>query len=302
MDYRNCGNLIISVDFELYWGVMQRRGLGDYGNNIAGARDAALAMIELFDRYEVKTSWGYVGALTFSCKEDLLCFVEKHRDDIVCGECFPYNLLGQGLLNIPDKYLFCPDVVDLLASNDRVDLVSHGFLHAFPLDHRNDTDVLSTELKLFRRREENLLWKNTAGYIFPRNQYNDALLSVLAANGFRYYRAGVGSRLRERLLSLGLMPIASRVAAKERKGLKEIHAGSFFRLGAGVPYFVSKVKRALTFVSKTGGLVHIWWHPHNLGIRLQESLKAIEDVLVHFSNLRDDGCIKSETMRDLAIG
>ena len=42
------GAFVISLDFELFWGVRDSKSLADYGANILGVRQAIPAMLELF--------------------------------------------------------------------------------------------------------------------------------------------------------------------------------------------------------------------------------------------------------------
>jgi hypothetical protein len=45
------GIFIISLDFELFWGVRDHRTLADYGANILGVRKSIPAMLEMFRRH-----------------------------------------------------------------------------------------------------------------------------------------------------------------------------------------------------------------------------------------------------------
>jgi hypothetical protein len=67
------GVFVVSLDFELRWGVLYRRGgVANYDANILGVRQAIPAMLDLFREYEIHTTWATVGLLFFSNKEDML--------------------------------------------------------------------------------------------------------------------------------------------------------------------------------------------------------------------------------------
>jgi hypothetical protein len=61
----NRPSLIISLDFELFWGVRDKRTIGNYGRNILGVREALPAMLALFRDYGIRATWATVGLLLF---------------------------------------------------------------------------------------------------------------------------------------------------------------------------------------------------------------------------------------------
>src|SRR6185437_738319 len=61
---RTAGALVISLDFELNWGVRDSKNRnGSYNRNLLGARDAIPAMLKLFQRYGISATWATVGLL-----------------------------------------------------------------------------------------------------------------------------------------------------------------------------------------------------------------------------------------------
>ena len=51
------GRLVISLDFELFWGVRDKRNLEDYGDSLAKVSVIVPRMLELFREYKVKTTF-----------------------------------------------------------------------------------------------------------------------------------------------------------------------------------------------------------------------------------------------------
>ena len=60
-------SLIISLDFELHWGVRNLYSLysldGSYSAHLQGEREAVPAMLKLFEHYELAATWASVGML-----------------------------------------------------------------------------------------------------------------------------------------------------------------------------------------------------------------------------------------------
>jgi hypothetical protein len=66
------GELVISLDFELLWGVRDHATRDGYGPNILGARAAIPHMLERFARHGIRVTWATVGAVFCATREELL--------------------------------------------------------------------------------------------------------------------------------------------------------------------------------------------------------------------------------------
>jgi len=66
------GRLVISLDFELLWGVRDHADRKTYGANVLGAREAIPRMLDLFAESGVRAIWATVGFLFCETKEELL--------------------------------------------------------------------------------------------------------------------------------------------------------------------------------------------------------------------------------------
>ena len=49
----------------------------------------------------------------------------------------------------------------------------------------------------------------------------------------------------------------------------------------------ARLKGEMTRSAKEAEIYHLWWHPHNHGRKLEESLAFLRVILEHFSQLRD---------------
>ena len=61
--------LVISLDFELHWGVFDAFG-DKYNDNILGARKAIPEILALFKKYNINATWAIVGLLFNESKND----------------------------------------------------------------------------------------------------------------------------------------------------------------------------------------------------------------------------------------
>src|SRR5689334_25012451 len=111
------GILVVSLDFELFWGVRDRCTLESYGEHIHGARKAIPAMLDLFREYGIHATWATVGFLFFRTKEDLLAACPQSRPIYENARLSPYPVLEEiGRDEAADPYRFGRSLIDLIRS------------------------------------------------------------------------------------------------------------------------------------------------------------------------------------------
>jgi hypothetical protein len=97
------GTLVISLDFELYWGVRPERSLTEYRGRLLGVRNAIPRMLDLFRAYEILVTWAAVGFLFFNTKEPLLKALPACRPGYAKRDLSPYpNLESIGACEADD--------------------------------------------------------------------------------------------------------------------------------------------------------------------------------------------------------
>lgn len=55
------GTLIVSLDFELFWGMLDQCALEAYQDNVLGGRTAIPRLLDLFQKYSIHATWAAVG-------------------------------------------------------------------------------------------------------------------------------------------------------------------------------------------------------------------------------------------------
>ncbi len=55
------GTFVISLDFELHWGVRDHRTVADYRENLLGVRRVVPALLSLFSEFGIHATWATVG-------------------------------------------------------------------------------------------------------------------------------------------------------------------------------------------------------------------------------------------------
>ena len=66
------GYFVISLDFELFWGMFDKHTIESYGERIVGEKTAIPKMLALFSEYDIHATWATVGMLMARDRDELL--------------------------------------------------------------------------------------------------------------------------------------------------------------------------------------------------------------------------------------
>ena len=317
------GVFVISLDFELHWGVRDHVGRDTFRRSAAGTRAAVRRMLERFEVHSVAATWATVGCLMADDAETLRAWWPERSPGYRVRGLDAQDELERGI----DAALhIAPELVERIIAAPEQELATHSFSHFYcgedgvsPASFRADLEAAK---KAAARWDVEL-----QSIVFPRNQVAPAMLQVCADAGLRYYRGQpehVLYRPRKsdaqslpvragRLLDavVPLTGVGRQRCADHRPSLMiNVPASRFFRPNILRSQTLStlglrRVLAEMRDAAKVGALFHLWWHPHNFaagdfaagdfaaGDRAFESLEV---VLQHFAYLRSRFGMRSATM------
>jgi peptidoglycan/xylan/chitin deacetylase (PgdA/CDA1 family) len=318
----NVGAMVISLDFELHWGVRDHAPPnGPYRENLDGARAAIPAMLRLFEEFDVRATWATVGFLFAQSRDEIHQFTPQLRPSYERAELSPYaEPLGAGEADDPIHY--APSLVDLIAAAPGQEIATHTFSHYYCLEPGQDEATFSADLEsaiaIADRRGIRI-----RSIVFPRNQFNPEYAPVLRRLGLTCYRgnqsgsayraAGAGRRSNvsraRRIVNAYVGPARQGLVSwddvRDRDGLHNVPASCFLRpysrrLAALEPVRLRRISTGLESAAKTNQLFHLWWHPHNFGVNLEQNMGFLRQILERYSALRTTAGMSSMNMSDVA--
>ncbi|QQS47677.1 MAG: polysaccharide deacetylase family protein [Acidobacteriota bacterium] len=318
------GVLLISLDFELYWGVRDVRKLDDYRRNLLGVRRAVPAMLDLFERYDIHATWAVVGFLHFRNKNELLAGLPEKRPEYTDRSLCPYDYLPEiGEDEISDPCHYAPSLIELIAARSpQQEIGTHTLSHYYCIEAGQNAETFRHDLAAAIRigGARNL---DTVSLVFPRNQVNTEYLDLCGDLGITSYRGVEDSWLyvtrnqsRESLFRRGLRLLDACVnltghhcyTLPERNGNGPVNLPSsrFLRpvttgFKAFSPLHLNRITGGLEHAAKTGQIYHLWWHPHNFGADPEGNVSFLQKILDRFNMLRDSYGMRSLNMRELAF-
>ncbi len=311
------GQFVISLDFELLWGVRDHADKQAYGQNVLGAREAVPYLLELFEKHGIRATWATVGFLFCQSKDELIASLPEERPSYNNPRLSNYSYFDEvGKNERTDPYYFGASLVDAINKSPGQELGTHTMSHYYCLEGGATPAAFEADLtaakKLAERRGVAL-----NSIVFPRNQFNCAYLEVCVRQGITHYRGnpdgwayraakGVDQTPARRALRLidaysGLL--GAQTFAPSSDGLVNVPASRFLRpcagkLAAFQPLHLWTIKRGMTEAAIAGAGYHLWWHPHNFGQDLETNLNGLRQIIDHFTTLSDRFGMQSLAMGD----
>ena len=310
------GYFLISLDFELYWGVHDKRTLSSYQKNLNAVWEVIPRLIALFDRYDIKCTFATVGFLFAQNRDELNAYLPKSFPKYIDDNLSSYGKLDN--INFEEPTFNALPLIKLI-SETKHELGTHTFSHYYCLEEGQDKKDFEFDLIAAK----NIANKNNLAFssiVFPRNQVNPDYFDLLKKNGVRSYR-GTEERwmyraekndeesLIKRLFRLmdsyfNLSGANTYALPDKRQSLYNFPSSRLLRpYHSHLKFFekqrLKRITKAMDYAALNNQVFHLWWHPHNFGDNMEENFSFLEGVLKHFSSLSKEKNFKSVSMQDL---
>jgi len=319
------GTLLISLDFELMWGMFDKVPLADYGDRIAGVHEVVPKLLTLFEKYGIHATWATVGMLGFKNREELeQCLPDsKARPSYQDQSISAYHYL-QTTSQLEERYHFAPALMEQICKTPGQELASHTFSHLYALEAENLEAAFRTDC---RAQKELCARFNgiPTSLVFPRNQVHESALQIAEEEGITAYRGVAGhplyqARSEARQTNLILralrlldhyLPLSghqtSNVSRSQTSGFDLVNLPASRQLRPYSSWLswldwlrLWRVTAGMTKAAKRGEVFHLWWHPHNFGVNQEKNLAFLQKILEHYKQLEKQYGMQSVTMRECA--
>lgn len=316
------GTFIISLDFELNWGVHDVYTIEKYGENILGVRQAIPKILDLFRQYDIHATWATVGMLCFDEKKEM----KKHFPSIlptyVDQNFSPYGKLSAiGENEEKDPYHFGMSLVRQISRVPYQEIGTHTFSHYYCLENGQTVEQFQADLKA-SMSIPSLKNHKIRSLVFPRNQTNASYLKVCKVSGIESYRgneehwvykaSGYKGRSKAkraiRLLDCYVNLTGHHTYRIEHENMDHpvnLRSSRFLRpfhpkLNMLEPLRLSRIKKGIEHAAKRKEIYHLWWHPHNFGAYLDENMKFLKEIIDHYVKMRESYGMQSMNMGEAA--
>lgn len=310
---------IVSLDFELFWGMQDGHSLSEYGDHVLGGRKAIPHLLSLFKRHGIHATWATVGFMFAESKEELIKYFPPREllPAYKNRRLSPYRLIIKiGENEKEEPYYYAPGLIQMISQVPGQEIGSHTFSHYYCREAGQSTAQFAADMNaaVSIARDKGYELKSI---VLPRNQTVPEYNKILAELGFTSFRdeendwihKRVKRGLFMRLLRLAdvYLPLTGQggYLPKVQNGLVNLTGSRMYKPFFRPLYFMEKVKvlrikRQMLHAARKGLTFHLWWHPHNIGVQTEFHLKQLEDIFSYYETLRDRYGMKSLNMSEAA--
>lgn len=321
------GHFIISLDYELHWGVFDQKSLDSYRSHLDQVDIVVNRLVELSNLYNVKLTFATVGFLFAKDKSDLILHCPENRPSYQRPELNPYPIIDNiGQNEMDDPYHFALPTIRKIHEEGIHEISSHTFCHYYCHEDGQTPQQFESDLKAATAIAKSKDIK-LSSIVFPRNMiepHESNYLDICYKYGLKSYRGKeknfiynihttkfyhgwflfkiirildayfniTGSNIYDvkRNFNSG-QPLnlpSSRLLRPFNKKLKHFE---FLKL--------NRIKKGMSKAAKDEKMFHLWWHPHNFGSDLEENFKNLESIFQTYAKLNKFYGFESKTMSGL---
>ncbi len=303
--FKENGALVISLDFELLWGVFDKVDWRDKKEYFQNTRRVIPEILRLFEQYEISCTWATVGMLFNENWEEWNSNIPKIQPEFTNKALSAYRY-GKSIQSEETQPLcFAPGLIKQINDSPRQEIGTHTYSHYYCLEQGQGVRAFEADLQQSIRMAKKIGVK-LKSLVFPRNQFNEEYLEICKNLGIEnvrsnptdwYWRDTESNSLINKIFRTGdayLGPINKSYKLSESI-IEKKHPFSQKASRLLRPYSDNKklnnlklkrIKDEMTKAAKAKDFYHLWWHPHNFGDHPEENLKDLEMLLIHFSTLR----------------
>lgn len=314
------GALVISLDFELVWGVRDLESTG-YRKDLMPTRQVVPRLLGMFQKYDIHATWATVGFLFFDSSTEMQTGLPELKPKYENGFLSPYDNLSKevGENETADPLHFAPSLIRQILNTPHQELGTHTFSHYYCLENGQTVKDFEADLRAAMKAAEKYQCK-IESIVFPRNQYSKEYLDVCARNGIKTFRGNESlwfrtpskrsehrqwSRRIMRVLDAYLNVSGANAFPQPSDGHPvNVPASRYLRpvsrrLRVIEPLRLNRIKHSMREAAQSGQIFHLWWHPEDFAENLEDNFAFLEKILSEYAALRSSYGMQSLTMGEV---
>ncbi len=312
------GCLVISLDFELIWGVFDTVNIDDKSEYFLNTRKVIPQILDLFSKSNIHATWASVGMLF---NNDWKSWEDNQPSELphyTNGNLSSYSYGNTIKDEKYNKLCFAPELIKAIYNTIGQEMATHTYSHYYCLEEGQKKESFRQDL-IKAISLAAYMGIELKSLVFPRNQIKQEYLEVCESLGIQNVRSNPENWYWKDTNSSGLSSKIARTAdayvslgkksyaysdLKPKKGFPlEQKASRFLRPVEGNSSLralkFKRIKSEMTIAAKNGEVYHLWWHPHNFGDQPEESLLDLSKLIAHFQYLKTTYDFQSLNMLEL---
>lgn len=315
------GSLVISLDFELYWGLLDLPNSSKFREHVGGVHEALPAMLELFSKYNVRVTVATVGLIFCKDKQEVSMYAPTQKPTYENLSLSNYeNGYIESIRTETQHLYFAPQLIELLQQYSNIEIGTHTFGHYYCWEKGQTVEQFEADIMAAIRiaKDRGIDIKSV---VFPRNNVSQNYLDTCVKHNILAYRGNAPVYFEQKKTFIGttIQRVARLIDTyvnlsrgknlvayadlNRTHGAVDIPGCRFFR--AYRPHSpileklkIHRIKEEMRSAAKQNKIYHIWWHPLNFGVNIKENLAALEVILKYYDSLHKKYGMQSHTMAD----
>ena len=296
------GYLVISLDFELLWGVFDKVDFRHKKTYFSNTKRVVPQLLELFIQYEIHVTWATVGMLFNENWKEWQHNLPTTYPDYLKPNISAYNYAKTVPHKEVENMCFAKDLILLIKKYPYQEIATHTYSHYYCLESGQTLESFRADLLTAIKLAEEM-GISLKSLVFPRNQFNESYLKIcyelgienVRSNPSNWYWTNVqGNSFKDKLFRTGDAYLGVNDKSYKFSDIEYIEGKPNFQKASRLlrshsnSKFVNslklkRIKTEMTKAAKNGEIYHLWWHPHNFGNNLEDNLKDLKEILDHYS-------------------
>lgn len=310
------GTLVISLDFELIWGIFDHADIVNKKDYFDNTLEVIPKILDCFNVNEVKATWATVGMLFNENWEEWQSNCPLNRPTYSNLKLDPYAYGNTHRDLGLDRFFFAPNLIREIQNATGQEIGTHTYSHYYCLETGQNkvqfVDDLDMAIKLANKFAISL-----KSLVFPRNQFNESYLECCAERqivtvrfnpSVWYWDTMTPQTFAMKIFRTADAYIPIGVKSYPEKSIKlampSCQPSSRFlrpqhKIGIINSLRLNRIKNEIIQAAKAGEIYHLWWHPHNFGIDPEGAIKALKSILEVYRYCAETFGMESKTMGEI---
>jgi len=182
------GKFVISLDFEIHWGVFDALTLDQYRGNLENVPRVIDRLISLSDQYGIKLTFSTVGLLFAESKKEIEEYMPVSIPKYKNKRLDPFRLLDDvGIDEKSDVLHYAKSIISKIRENGNHEIGTHTFGHYNCLAEGQKLEDFDADIAASKKIANNL-GIEIKSIVFPKNEVNKEYLNVCRKHGIITYR------------------------------------------------------------------------------------------------------------------
>lgn len=312
------GTLVISLDFELIWGVFDHVEIADKKEYFDNTLNVIPKIIEYFVKNDVHATWATVGMLFNDNWEEWEANSPENKPTYHNSKLDAYNYGALHKKSGLDRFFFAPNLIKDIQQAEGQEIGTHTYSHYYCLESGQNKEQfaadIDTTIKLANKFNVTL-----KSLVFPRNQFNESYLECCAEKGlssvrsnpdFWYWDTMAPQTIVTKFFRTvdAYLPLGTK--SYQQESLKPNNplsqpSSRFLRPQNKFEFInslrLNRIKNEIIQAAQKGEVYHLWWHPHNFGIDPNGAIKSLNSIIEVYTYCKNNFGMESKTMEELHL-